>query len=79
MAGTHIRLVGSTARSSSVRTSILLGSARPVPRRRTATHISARMDDILSSTAAFIVSVAICWVACGVGAYYWAQWTLGMT
>jgi hypothetical protein len=78
MAGTHIRLVGSSAENS-VTTNVLLGPVGTAPRRRVWWRDSARVEDILSSPAAFLVSFAICWVACGFGAYFYAQWTLGMT
>jgi len=39
----------------------------------------ARREEILGSAAAYLVSFAICFVALGFGAYFYAQWTLGLT
>ncbi len=76
MAGTHIRLVGSRIGSSGG-TNVLSAPTRPSVRRRGWTVCLARVEDILSSPAAFLLSFTICWVICGFGAYFYAQWALG--
>ena len=71
---THMRqlAVRSTA------TSIHRGPAR-VSKRRTWPLDAKRHEDILGSAVAYLLSFAICFVALGFGAYFVAQWTLGMT
>jgi len=60
-------------------TGVLLADARSARKRRAWKLDLARVDDILSSTAVYQVCFAICFVGLGIGAYFYAQWTVGMT
>lgn len=56
--------------------SVLHLSSRAAPRPRFFGR--EHRDNILGSTATFLVIFAVCLVALGIGAYYYAQWSLGV-
>ncbi len=73
MTGTHAKLVGGGVSSGAS-----LADACPTRGGRIWRLDGTRVEDILSSSTAFLVSSAVCWVGCGICAYLYAQWMLGM-
>jgi hypothetical protein len=79
LASPVVFLRGGDASASARPSTRVDGGQRTRARKRRRWPSYARREEILGSAAAYLVSFAICFVALGFGAYFYAQWTLGLT